>query len=66
MDFVDQLLAALDAAGARAGRPARRTGDHRGTLMRDIDIIVPRLRSCGAMGVRSCIDDFGTGYSSLS
>lgn len=36
------------------------------TLMRDIEIIVPKLKRIREMGARIAIDDFGTGYSSLS
>ncbi len=36
------------------------------TLMRDLEIIIPKLRELRRQGARIAIDDFGTGYSSLS
>ena len=36
------------------------------TLMRDMDLIVPKLNALRQQGVGIAIDDFGTGYSSLS
>ena len=36
------------------------------TLMRDMDLIVPKLKALREQGVGIAIDDFGTGYSSLS
>jgi len=35
-------------------------------IMREMALIVPKLRRLAARGVRIGIDDFGTGYSSLS
>lgn len=35
-------------------------------IMKDIEVIVPRLRELRRRGLRIAIDDFGTGYSSLS
>ena len=35
-------------------------------LMRDQDLIIPRLKAIKSLGVGLAIDDFGTGYSSLS
>lgn len=37
-----------------------------GMLMRDLDMIVPKLRALRDNGIGIAIDDFGTGYSSLS
>jgi EAL domain-containing protein (putative c-di-GMP-specific phosphodiesterase class I) len=37
-----------------------------GTLVRDVDDSVERLRQLKALGVRLAIDDFGTGFSSLA
>jgi len=37
-----------------------------GMLMRDLDMIVPKLRALRENGIGIAIDDFGTGYSSLS
>ncbi len=35
-------------------------------IMKDIEVIVPKLREMRRRGLRIAIDDFGTGYSSLS
>ena len=36
------------------------------SLMQEMDLVLPRLRSLAKCGVGICIDDFGVGYSSLS
>jgi diguanylate cyclase (GGDEF)-like protein len=36
------------------------------TFMRDVELVIERLKSLKRLGVRLAIDDFGTGYSSLS
>jgi EAL domain-containing protein (putative c-di-GMP-specific phosphodiesterase class I) len=36
------------------------------TLMKDMELIIPKLKELRRLGVRIAIDDFGTGYSSLS
>jgi diguanylate cyclase len=63
-NFVQRFLAAMDAAGLDAG--AVKVEITETTLMRDMEIIVPRLRELRRAGVSIAIDDFGTGYSSLS
>jgi EAL domain-containing protein (putative c-di-GMP-specific phosphodiesterase class I) len=35
-------------------------------MMRNLDAVLPQLRSLKALGVALSIDDFGTGYSSLA
>lgn len=35
-------------------------------LLRDVDVVIARLKALKQLGVRLSIDDFGTGYSSLS
>jgi EAL domain-containing protein (putative c-di-GMP-specific phosphodiesterase class I) len=34
--------------------------------MKDVELVIERLKSLKLLGVRLAIDDFGTGYSSLS
>ena len=36
------------------------------TIMKDLEIIVKKLRELSCYGIKIAIDDFGTGYSSLS
>ncbi len=63
-EFVERFTRALEANGI--------TGDcieieiTEGTLMRDMDGTVGKLRQLADLGVEISIDDFGTGYSSLS
>ncbi|AEV83718.1 diguanylate cyclase [Actinoplanes sp. SE50] len=63
-DFVDQVRAALAAAGARPEWLLLEITES--LVLRDADKVVQDLRALRAMGVRVAIDDFGTGYSSLS
>jgi diguanylate cyclase (GGDEF)-like protein len=62
--FMQQFLAALDAASLEGS--AVKVEITEGALLRDIDVIVPRLKELRRMGVDIAIDDFGTGYTSLS
>ncbi len=63
-DFVDGLLALLAETGlAPEGVRLEITES---AIMREMELIVPKLRRLAARGVRIGIDDFGTGYSSLS
>jgi diguanylate cyclase len=63
-NFVQRFLSAMDAAGLHAS--AVKVEITETTLMRDMEIIVPRLRELRRAGVSIAIDDFGTGYSSIS
>jgi diguanylate cyclase (GGDEF)-like protein/PAS domain S-box-containing protein len=62
--FADRLLAALGAAGLDPDAVRLELGEN--TLMRDIDIIVPRLKELRRQGATIVIDDYGTGFSSLA
>jgi diguanylate cyclase (GGDEF)-like protein/PAS domain S-box-containing protein len=63
-NFVQQFLAALDAAELVAS--AVNVEITEDVLLRDIEVIVPRLKALRRMGVDIAIDNFGTGYTSLS
>lgn len=63
-DFVDAMLALLEETGL--GCTGVKLEITEGVLMREMDLIVPKLRRLSAAGIRIGIDDFGTGYSSLS
>ncbi len=62
--FLDRFLANLDASGLAADRLKIEITEN--AIMRDMEVIVPKLRALRKTGVRIAIDDFGTGYSSLS
>ncbi len=63
-NFVARFTAALDSAGLPGS--AVNLDVTEGTLLRDIESIVPRLRALRRLGIGIVIDDFGTGYSSLN
>jgi diguanylate cyclase (GGDEF)-like protein/PAS domain S-box-containing protein len=63
-NFVQQFMASLDAA--RLPGSAVNVEITEGALLRDIEIIVPRLKELRRLGADIAIDDFGTGYTSLS
>ncbi len=62
--FVERFLMNLDSSGLPGEQLKLEITEN--TLMRDMDIILPKLREVRERGVRIAIDDFGTGYSSLS
>ena len=62
--FVERFLMHLDASGLAADQLKLEITEN--TLMRDMDIILPKLRELRDRNIRIAIDDFGTGYSSLS
>lgn len=63
-DFVESMLAMIEATGLAA--ECLKLEITESVIMREMELIVPKLRRLGARGVRIGIDDFGTGYSSLS
>lgn len=63
-EFVAQFTAALESAGLPGSAVVVELTE--GTLLRDIEAIVPRLKELRRLGVAIAIDDFGTGYTSLS
>jgi diguanylate cyclase (GGDEF)-like protein len=62
--FVPQLLADVAEAGLDPSDLKLEITEN--LMLRDIDAVVPKLRTLRAAGIRIAIDDFGTGYSSLS
>jgi diguanylate cyclase (GGDEF)-like protein/PAS domain S-box-containing protein len=61
---VDDVRAALVESGLPPERLVLEITES--VLMHNADMMLDRLRSIRAIGVRLAIDDFGTGYSSLS
>jgi EAL domain-containing protein (putative c-di-GMP-specific phosphodiesterase class I) len=63
-EFQAHVAEALAAAGLDPRRLILEITE--GTLMRDTDAALRRLRELKALGVRLAVDDFGTGFSSLA
>lgn len=63
-DFVDQVLAVLDATGARPQRLKLELTES--LLVTNIEEVIAKMLALKAKGVGFSLDDFGTGYSSLS
>lgn len=63
-EFVREVAALLDSAGARADRLKLELTES--LLLHDIEDTVVKMEQLAALGVRFALDDFGTGYSSLS
>lgn len=63
-DFVAWMLAMLEETGI--GTTGVKLEITESVIMREMDVIVPKLRKLSARGLTIGIDDFGTGYSSLS
>jgi diguanylate cyclase len=62
--FLERFFEALDRSGIAADQIHVEITEN--TVMRDIEVIVPKLRELRRRGLNIAIDDFGTGYSSLS
>ncbi|MBM4203698.1 MAG: EAL domain-containing protein [Gammaproteobacteria bacterium] len=62
--FIEQFVEALESAGLNATRVKVEITEN--TLMQDMEVIIPKLKTLRDLGVSVAIDDFGTGYSSLS
>jgi diguanylate cyclase (GGDEF)-like protein/PAS domain S-box-containing protein len=62
--FLERFLANLDASGLAADRLKIEITEN--AIMREMEVIVPKLRALRKTGIRIAIDDFGMGYSSLS
>ena len=63
-DFVDQVLAVLDATGANPQRLKLELTES--LLISNIEEVIEKMFALKAKGVGFSLDDFGTGYSSLS
>jgi diguanylate cyclase (GGDEF)-like protein/PAS domain S-box-containing protein len=61
---LDRFLAALQTSGLDGDQVKVEITES--TIMKDIEVIVPKLRELRRRGFKIAIDDFGTGYSSLS
>lgn len=63
-DFVDDVLAALEEAGANPARLELELTESQ--LVEDVEAMIVKMTQLRSHGVRFSLDDFGTGYSSLS
>ena len=63
-DFVQHVISALQAHGARPDRLKLELTES--LLVDDMDAIIERMGQLKNLGVGFSLDDFGTGYSSLS
>jgi EAL domain-containing protein (putative c-di-GMP-specific phosphodiesterase class I) len=63
-DFVDQVVAALQASGLTADRLVVELTES--ALVDDVEAVTGAFGALRALGVRVAIDDFGTGFSSLA
>ena len=64
IDFVGEVLAALDESGAPSTKLKLELTES--LLLDDVDDIITKMSELKANGVCFSLDDFGTGYSSLS
>lgn len=62
--FVRNFLKSISVAGLDPA--AIKVEITENVLMRDVEIVVPKLKALRDKGIQVAIDDFGTGYSSLS
>lgn len=62
--FVDRVIAVLDQFELPGSVLELEITEN--VIMKDMDIVVQKLRQLSGRGIRIAIDDFGTGYSSLS
>jgi len=62
--FLERFLASLESSGLAADRLKIEITEN--AIMRDMEVIVPKLRALRKKGIRIAIDDFGTGYCSFS
>lgn len=63
-DFVEEVLAILDASGADPSRLKLELTES--MLVDDTEAVIPKMSVLQARGIRFSLDDFGTGFSSLS
>jgi len=63
-DFVQDVLAVLDATGAPAQRLELELTESQ--VVDDVEAVISKMNVLKNRGVRFSLDDFGTGYSSLS
>ena len=63
-DFVAEVVAVLRETGLASDRLVLEITES--DVLKDLDLIAPKLRSLRTLGIRIAIDDFGTGYSSLA
>ncbi|HEY6895848.1 MAG TPA: EAL domain-containing protein [Rhodocyclaceae bacterium] len=64
VDFVDQVLAVIEATGANPQRLKLEVTES--MLLHNLDDIIAKMLALKAKGVSFSLDDFGTGYSALT
>jgi EAL domain-containing protein (putative c-di-GMP-specific phosphodiesterase class I) len=64
LDFVEQVLSAVAAAGANPRNLKLELTES--MLVNDVEDVIVKMTSLMSHGLRFSLDDFGTGYSSLS
>ena len=63
-DFASSVAQALQATGAPAHNLRLELTE--GTLTRDVEDVLAKMRAVCALGVGFCLDDFGAGFASLA
>jgi len=63
-DFVEQVLSALDRAGANPSKLRLELTES--MLVENVEEVIGKMTMLKAHGLRFSLDDFGTGYSSLA
>ncbi len=63
-DFVDQVIATLQRTKANPVKLKLELTES--LLLKDVELVIVKMKALICQGVRFSLDDFGTGYSSLS
>jgi diguanylate cyclase (GGDEF)-like protein/PAS domain S-box-containing protein len=63
-DFVKYVLSVLESTGANPQRLKLELTES--MLVKNVELVIPKMEELKSYGLRFSLDDFGTGYSSLS